>query len=162
MTGCCMSELTMDRLRENLECLKMKNTLEILDNYLERAVADKLNIVQVLDHIFAEEAKSKRKHAYEKQVQMSGFPIKKTLDDFDFSFRPSIDKRQIDELTTMPFLENGENVVFLARLVQAKPTWLAHSAWWLPSTDSLHTTSTATNSLSCLKRPALKTISPTS
>ena len=42
-----------------------------------------------------------------------GFPIKKTLDDFDFSFQPSIDKRQIDELATMRFLENGENVVFL-------------------------------------------------
>ena len=42
-----MSEFTMDRLRENLEALKMKNTLEILDNYLERAVADKLNIVEV-------------------------------------------------------------------------------------------------------------------
>ena len=41
--------------------------------------------------------------------QMSGFPIKKTLDDFDFSFQPSIDKRQIDELATMRFLENGEN-----------------------------------------------------
>ena len=33
-----MTEFTMDRLRENLESLKMKNTLEILDNYLERAV----------------------------------------------------------------------------------------------------------------------------
>ena len=95
-----MSEFMMDRLRENLEALKMKNTLEILDNYLERAVAENLNIVDVLDHIFAEEAKSKRKRAYEKQIQMSGFPIKKTLDDFDFSFQPSIDKRQIDELAT--------------------------------------------------------------
>jgi len=108
-----MSEFTMDRLRENLEALKMKNTLEILDNYLERAVAENLNIVEVLDHIFSEEAKSKRRRAYEKQIQMSGFPIKKTLDDFDFSFQPSIDKRQIDELATMRFLENGENVVFL-------------------------------------------------
>ncbi len=88
-----MTEFTMDRLRENLEALKMKNTLEILDNYLEWAVAENLNIVDVLDHIFAEEAKSKRKWAYEKQIQMSGFPIKKTLDDFDFSFQPSIDKR---------------------------------------------------------------------
>ena len=75
-----MSEFTMDRLRENLESLKMKNTLEILDNYLERAVAENLNIVDVLDHIFSEEAKSKRKRAYEKQIQMSGFPIRKTLD----------------------------------------------------------------------------------
>ncbi len=64
-----MSEFTMDRLRENLESLKMKNTLGILDNYLERAVAENLNIVDVLDHIFSEEAKSKRKQAYEKQIQ---------------------------------------------------------------------------------------------
>ena len=91
----------------------MKNTLKILDNYLERAVAENLNIVDVLDHIFAEEAKSKRKRACENQIQMSGFSIRKPLDNFDFSFQPSIDKRQIDELATMRFLENGENVVFL-------------------------------------------------
>jgi len=108
-----MSELTMDRLRENLTSLKMRNTLEILDNYLEMAIKDNLNIVDVLDHIFAEEAKTKRRRAYEHQVQMSGFPLKKSLDEFDFTFQPSIDKRQIDELATMRFLENGENVVFL-------------------------------------------------
>ena len=78
--------------------LRMKNTLEILDNYLERAISDKLNIVEVLDYIFNEEAKSKRKRAYEKQVQMSGFPIKKGLENFDFSFQPSIDKKQIYRL----------------------------------------------------------------
>ena len=71
-----MTEFTMDRLRENLEALKMKNTLEILDNYLERAVADKLNIVEILDYIFSEEAKSKRRQAYGKQIHwiaLSGF-----------------------------------------------------------------------------------------
>ena len=108
-----MAELMMERLRENLESLKLKNTLEILDNYLERAIKDKLNIVEVLDHIFSEEAINKRNRAYEKQVQMSGFPIKKTLDEFDFDFQPSIDKRQIEELATMRFLENRENIVFL-------------------------------------------------
>jgi|GEM_PF-3786102 len=39
--------------------------------------------------------------------------MKKELGGFDFSFQLSIDKRQIDELATMRFLENGENVVFL-------------------------------------------------
>lgn len=108
-----MSELIMERLRENLDNLKMRNTLEMLDNYLERAINDKLNIVDVLDHIFSEEAKNKQKRAYEKQIQMSGFPIKKTLEDFDFAFQPSLDKRQIEELATMRFVENAENVVFL-------------------------------------------------
>lgn len=66
-----------------------------------------------MDNIFAEEVLSKRRRAYEKQVQMSGFPIRKTLENFDFSFQPSIDKRQIKELATMRFLENRENIVFL-------------------------------------------------
>jgi len=108
-----MSEFVMERLRENLTSLKMRNTLEIIDNYLERAVKDNLNIVEVLDHIFTEEAMSKRKRAIETQIQTSGFPMKKELKHFDFDFQPSIDKRQIDELATMRFLENGENIVFL-------------------------------------------------
>jgi DNA replication protein DnaC len=108
-----VSEFTYERLRENLERLKMKNTLEIIDNYLERAIADNINVVEILDHIFSEEAKAKHRRAIEKQIQMSGFPLKKGLDDFDFSFQPSIDKRQIEELATMRFIENAENVVFL-------------------------------------------------
>ena len=51
-----MSELVYARLKENLDSLKMRNTLEILDNYLERAIKDEFNLVTVLDHIFAEEA----------------------------------------------------------------------------------------------------------
>ena len=108
-----MSELMMERIRENLTALKMKNTLVILDNYLERAVKDDLNIVEVLDHLFSQEAESKRQRAYETQLMTSGFPMKKGLKNFDFDFQPSIDKRQIEELATMRFLENGENIVFL-------------------------------------------------
>jgi DNA replication protein DnaC len=44
-----MSEIMIERIRENLTMLKMKHTLEILDNYLERAVKDSLNIIEVLE-----------------------------------------------------------------------------------------------------------------
>jgi DNA replication protein DnaC len=108
-----MSEFTYERLRENLERLKMKNTLEILDNYLERAMKDNTNIVEILDYIFSEEAKNKNRRAVEKQIQMSGFPMKKGFKEFDFSFQPSIDERQIEELRTMRFLENAGNIAFL-------------------------------------------------
>ena len=108
-----MSEITYERIKENLLALNMKNTLEMIDNYLERAIADKINIVDVLDHILSAESKAKKVRAVESQIQMSGFPFRKTLDMFDFSFQPSIDRTQIDELTTMRFVENRENVVFL-------------------------------------------------
>lgn len=102
-----------ERIKANLAALNMKNTLLILDNYLEQAIHAKTNIVEVLDHILAEEARAKRKRAVDNQIQMSGFPFRKTLDMFDFSFQPSIDENQIMELATMRFVENRENVVFL-------------------------------------------------
>jgi DNA replication protein DnaC len=108
-----MSDITYERIKENLFALNMKNTLEIIDNYLERAIADKINIVDVLDHILSAESEAKKGRAVENQIQMSAFPFRKTIDMFDFSFQPSIDKTQIDELCTMRFVENKENVVFL-------------------------------------------------
>ena len=108
-----MSEITYERIKENLLALNMKNTLEIIDNYLERAIADKINVVDVIDHILVQEARAKKNRAVESQIQMSGFPFRKTFEMFDFSFQPSIDKMQIDELCTMRFVENRENVVFL-------------------------------------------------
>ncbi|MCD7948600.1 MAG: ATP-binding protein [Oscillospiraceae bacterium] len=89
-----MNEITYDRIKESLEALKLRHTLEALDNYMERAMKDELNIVEVLDHIFTQEALDKRRRACEQQVQMSGFPMKKALADFDFSFQPSIDRKQ--------------------------------------------------------------------
>ena len=108
-----MNETTYERVKTNLLALNMTNTLEILDNYLERAVKEDLNVVEVLDYILSGEAKAKTSRAVENQIRMSGFPFKKTFDMFDFSFQPSIDKKQIDELRTMRFVENKENVVFL-------------------------------------------------
>ncbi|WP_024831762.1 IS21-like element helper ATPase IstB [Ruminiclostridium josui] len=108
-----MSELAYERIKNNLETLGMRNTLTIIDNYLEQAIHEKRNIVDILDHIFTEEAKSKKSRAVENQIKMSGFPYKKTLDMFDFDFQPSINREQIMELATMRFVENKENVVFL-------------------------------------------------
>jgi DNA replication protein DnaC len=111
-----MSEMMIYRIRENLLSLKMKHTLEILDNYLERAVKDNLNVVEVLDHILTEESRQKHKRAIEAQIYTYGFPMRKELKRFDFDFQPSRDKCQIDELATMRFLENYENIVFIGSL----------------------------------------------
>ena len=55
-----MNELTYDRIKDNLEILGMKHTLTIIDNYLEAAIHDKTNVVEVLDYLLSQEAKAKR------------------------------------------------------------------------------------------------------
>ena len=69
-----MSEVVYERIKKNLEILNMKNTSLILDNYLEKAIHDKKNIVEILDYLLSEEAKTKKNRAIENQIKMSGFP----------------------------------------------------------------------------------------
>ena len=69
--------------------------------------------MEILDHLLSEEVKSKRSHRYETKLKYSGFPFRKTMDEFDFSFQPSIDKSAINDLMTLRFIRNRENLVFL-------------------------------------------------
>jgi DNA replication protein DnaC len=102
-----------ERLKENMKLLKLNNSYEIIDNYLEKAMKDKKNIVEILDFLLEEEKKFKNKRASEIQVNVAGFPFRKTLDDFNFEFQKSINKELIYELATLRFVYNKENVVLL-------------------------------------------------
>ncbi len=82
------------------------------DSYLEIAAKEEKSVLEVLDHLMEEERKA-RDAMIEYRMRFAGFPVRKTLEDFDFKFQPTIDKRIIQELKTLRFLYNAENVVFL-------------------------------------------------
>ncbi|GCC11861.1 transposase/IS protein [archaeon] len=105
--------LAYERLHSNLEKLKLNTIATILDSYLEIAVKEDESVLEVLDHLMEEERKAKDALAMEYRMRFAGFPVRKTLEEFDFKFQPSIDKRVIHELRTLRFLYNAENVVFL-------------------------------------------------
>ena len=46
-------------------------------------------------------------------VRTAGFPFLKTLEDFDFSFQPTINKEQIMDFKNLRFMENKENIIFV-------------------------------------------------
>jgi len=52
---------------------------------------------------------------------MARFPYLKTLEPFDVSFPPSVDRKKRQELATCRFIEHGENVVFLGPPGTGKP-----------------------------------------
>ena len=100
-----------ERVHEFLTTLGMETIEKTLDNYLDNA-RDK-TVIEVLDHLLSEEVKSKRSRRYETKLKYAGFPYRKTIDEFDFSFQKSLDRSVIDELLTLRFIHNKENVVFL-------------------------------------------------
>jgi len=46
-------------------------------------------------------------------IKAGAFPFQKGIESFGFDFQPSVKKEQIQDFTTLRFLENRENIVFL-------------------------------------------------
>lgn len=108
-----MDSVVYNRLHGNLAALKLNTVESIVDSYLQAAVSEDKSFVEVLDYLVDEEVKARTASANENRLRLSAIPVRKLLDDFDFSFQPTIDKNVIRELRTLRFIHNCENVVFL-------------------------------------------------
>ena len=108
-----MNNFTYERIHNNLQYLKLNTVEELLDNFLEIAVRDNKTTMEVLDYLFEQEKKHREAVAIERRMKSAVFPVKKTLEEFDFEFQKSIDKKIIEDLATLRFVHNSENVVFL-------------------------------------------------
>ena len=100
-----------ERVHEYLGRLGLFTMDSTIDSYLEKSHGRP--VIEILDHLLSEELKHKVSKKTQNMLNWSGFPYRKTMDDFDFSFQPSIDITVIDDLMTLRFIHNMENVVFL-------------------------------------------------
>jgi len=108
-----MSNLAYERLHHNLKAMKLLTVDSILDNYLEMAAKGGLSTIEVLDHLIDQETKSRNAHDLSVRIRVAGFPVKKVFEDFEFDFQPSLDASVINDLKSLRFIRNAENVVFL-------------------------------------------------
>jgi len=85
----------------------------LLPRLAEEAAAKELSYSDFLESVLAEEAGAADKRMRETMLRFAKFPYLKTLDEFDFSAKPSIDSRQIKELCSLSFIKERINVILL-------------------------------------------------
>jgi DNA replication protein DnaC len=102
-----------ERVVAHLDRLKLKRVAELLDPVCEQAAKNSLSYIDFLSELLEAEASSRAERRLVAKTRLAHFPFQKTLADFDFSFQPSVDRKQIQELATLRFLAHGENVIFL-------------------------------------------------
>jgi DNA replication protein DnaC len=93
--------------------MKLDTIEAILDNYLELAAKDSKTTMEVLDYLLEQERKNRDAAAIDRRMKCAAFPIIKTLEEFNFDFQPSIEKSVIEDLSTLKFIHNAENLVLL-------------------------------------------------
>jgi DNA replication protein DnaC len=108
-----MVDPQMERVNRHLTRLKLTATRERLDALLQRAAKAEGSYLDFLDALLVEEVATKDEKRTRMMTQIAHFPLKRTLDDFDFTLQPSIDRKLLRELETGRFIANGENVLLL-------------------------------------------------
>ena len=105
--------IELERTKTLLSDFGLTSAQDLLESQLERSIQKEDTYLGFLSSLLELEASQRRRRSIETRMKLAKFPYKKTLSDFDFSFQPGLDKRQIDELSELSFAARAENVIFL-------------------------------------------------
>ncbi len=105
--------VSYERARDHLGRLKMEGALLALDDVLERGQKEERLPVEVLDNLLEREVNTRFEKRVRTNLTLSGLPVQKRLEDFDYDAQAQVPRDVIEELSTLRFLHNGENVLFL-------------------------------------------------
>jgi DNA replication protein DnaC len=96
--------------------LKSLSWTKIMAHYQEearKAAQDKSPYEDYLARLVEMEAMSKMERSINAKIQKARFPALKTIEEFDFSFQPGLNEKEVIRLTSLDFLEKRENLLFL-------------------------------------------------
>jgi DNA replication protein DnaC len=108
-----MATEVYEKLIGDLKKLRLPAMAEMLDSYTKQAVSSSMSYMDFLSGLVTEEMSYKERRGVENRIKSARFPVVKSLDDFDYAFQPSINRKKLEELSSLRFIDNRENVLFL-------------------------------------------------
>ncbi len=96
-----------------LKRLKLGQLVPTLPERLTLARAQQLDYAQFLTLLLADEVQRREQQALERHLLQAGFEERITLDDFDWSAPIQLDRRQLQHVFTLQFLERKEHVLIV-------------------------------------------------
>jgi len=96
-----------------LKTLSLNRIRECYVAESENAAKAKLSYGDYLYRLIKLEALSKIDRSINRRIQMSGFPMIRKLEEFDFSYQPQLDEKLIRELASLSFMEHAKNIILL-------------------------------------------------
>lgn len=101
------------KLINGLTDLGIHKMQEHLDFYIDAVNNGEKSFSSALEELVEIEKANNQLRAINACVKVANFPFLKTMDDFDFSFQPGINQKQLREFTSLGFIERKENILFV-------------------------------------------------
>ena len=103
----------LDTFHAHLDALKLSFIREHYPDVVRRAAEEQSDHLSVLERLIEGEANLRRDRSIERRIRLARFPVKKTLDSFDWSWPNKINRLQVQNLFRLRFLDDAANVVLV-------------------------------------------------
>ena len=100
-------------LHHHLKALRLPTVGSECEKVARQAAADNVDHLSYLLQLLELELLDREKRAAERRLKAAKFPTMKSLENFDFSARPSVNKMLVAELARCEFIDKRENVLLV-------------------------------------------------
>jgi len=103
----------LDKIKDMAKELNLHNLKVNAIEIIEAANNKDISYQDMLLTLLEKEIELKDKNARERRLKFAGFPVIKTIEEFDIEFQTSITKKQINKLLEMDWIDRMYNLIFL-------------------------------------------------
>lgn len=100
-------------LQQQARQLRLSGLLQTLEVRLQEARSHDLTHEEFLELILADELNIRDQRKIARHTKAASFREQRSLEDFDFSFNPKIDRKLIYQLATGTFLDQGRDILLV-------------------------------------------------
>src|ERR1700736_3060474 len=104
-----------ETLKDDLGYLQLGRAAETFASLADQAKAEGWSHVEYLGRVMAEQAAATTNRRLAARMRYARFPYRRTVEDFDFDFQPSIDAKLVEDLASLRFIAEGRSILFLGQ-----------------------------------------------
>jgi DNA replication protein DnaC len=108
---------SIDQVARQYRSLCLSGIADHLEQLLSQAEAGDSSYLQFADCLIRHEQQQRNSKRVEQNRRRAGFPLHKSLEEFDYRFQTTISKREVNSLLDFGFIDNRDNVVFIVSAI---------------------------------------------
>jgi len=104
-----------EQLKDDLGYLALGAAAERFAVLAEQAAREQWSHVEYLKAVMAEQVAATTNRRLTARMRYARFPYRRTIDDFDFDFQPSVDRKLVTDLATLRFIAENRAILMLGQ-----------------------------------------------
>lgn len=104
-----------EQIKADLGYLKLDAAASSFATLAEQARVDGWTHIEFLARLIGEQATADRDRRLAARLRYAWFPYRRTIEEFDYDFQPSVDRKLVDDLATLRFIDEHRPILFLGQ-----------------------------------------------